>query len=198
MRARSLLLMEWDAQSDEQQVETASARANWPVLRCRALSAWIFVFYVRVKQIHVYVFCLIASGISQIGWRLESFTLHNRKYEALKQLSDESFDVGRESPSWKILSSVLYDLAKSISLYCEPLSKDRIKWFVDAVFTQWWIQTPNLSRLDEAGHTLSLGNAHLRLKIYARNRIRSILSSLLRSQREAAAKKSVAPTTLHF
>ena len=114
----------------------------------------------------------------QIGWRLEDFVRDNPKYEALKLLDDETF-INKESPSWKILSSVLYDLAKSIVAYCKNLNRNQIKLFVDVVFNQWWDMTPNLARLDAAGHVLSLGNARLRLKSYSRNRIRSRLSALL-------------------
>ena len=103
---------------------------------------------------------------------------NNPKYEALKLLNDETFS-NKDSPSWKILSSVLYDFAKSLVVCCKNLTKDQIRTFVDYAVHQWWCNTPVLMRLDAAGHMLRLGNAHLRLKTYCRNRIRSRLSALL-------------------
>ena len=122
---------------------------------------------------------IFVSHFFQCPWRFEQYVINNPKYEALKLLDDESF-IDKDSPSWKILSSVLYDLAKSVVGYCKTLDKFQIKTFVDFVFNQWWNNTPNMMRLDAAGHTLNLGNAHLRLKTYARNRIRSRLSAFMK------------------
>ena len=111
---------------------------------------------------------------------LHEYFQSNAKYLALKSmpLDADSF-TGKDSPTWKLFSSVLYDFTKLVAGHCTNMDKAQIKEFVDVVFTQWWNNTPNLMLLDASGHTMRFGNANLRLKTYARSRIRSRLSALL-------------------
>lgn len=120
------------------------------------------------------VFLYLLQGMRM----LHEYFQTNSKYLALKLLDDDSF-TSKDSPSWKMFSSVLYDLTKLVAGHCRDMDKAQIKEFVDVVFTQWWNNTPNLMRMDAAGQTMRFGNANLRLKTYARSRIRSRLSALL-------------------
>ena len=106
------------------------------------------------------------------------------KYETLKQVEDGSV-LDKNGLSWKIFSSVLYDLAKSVSVYCKFMDKTGVRAFFDDCFQQWWVNTPNLVRLHEAGAAVEHGGASLKLKSYARSRTRSILSVLLKKLSKA-------------
>ena len=101
----------------------------------------------------------------------------------MKQVQDQSI-LDKNSVSWKGFSSVLYELAKSIFHHCKTMDKSEVSPFMDHCFNQWWDNTPNLMRLHDEGHGVNSGGKNLRLRTYARNRTRSMLSILLKKQME--------------
>ena len=110
---------------------------------------------------------------------IHDYMLSSSKYQALALLDESSFS-DKNSPSWKIFSSVLYDFAKLLAGHCRDMDRAQIRNLVDLAFNQWWDSTPNLARMEASGHTLRFGNANLTsVKTYARSRIRSRLSALI-------------------
>ena len=115
----------------------------------------------------------------QNSWKFEDFARNNLKYETLKNVGDQSV-LDKHSLSWKIFSSVLYDLAKSIVPHCKSMDRSGVSPFMDHCFKHWWDNTPILIRLHAEGYGVDHGGVHLKLRTYARNRTRSILSVMLR------------------
>jgi len=113
-------------------------------------------------------------------WSFESFVANNKKYEALRLVDDALAFSNKDSPSWKIFSSVLYDLAKSVASHCQSLDRAMVSFYLNECFVEWWGRTPNLQRLHDQGLTVPHGTAHLKLKTYARNRTRSLMSIILK------------------
>ena len=100
----------------------------------------------------------------------------------MKEISDLSI-LDKQTLGWKILSSVLYDLAKSLVVHCKLKDKAEISLLLDRSFTQWWNNTPSLWAFQ--GHQISHGGIQLKFKSYARNRIRSIMSVMLKKQQKS-------------
>ena len=150
-------------------------------------------YKISLEDTHVHVltqssFLLILSPhfahctFSQNSWRFEEFSRNNLKYEALRGISDLSI-LDKQGLTWKIFSSVLYALAKSIAVHCRLKVKAEISWLLDRCFTEWWNNTPNLWVFHDQGHQVNHGGIQMKFKTYARNRIRSILSVMLKKQK---------------
>ena len=105
-----------------------------------------------------------------------------KRSDTLREINDLSI-LDKQSLAWKIFSSVLYDLAKSISVYCKQVDKPEISSLLDKCFREWWENTPNLWVFHDQGHQVCHGGIQLKFKTYARNRIRSILSIMMKKMK---------------
>jgi len=124
------------------------------------------------------------------GWSLTDFLVANAKAQTLKTVTDSSI-IDRGSESYKLLTSLMWDVAKEVTELSEDIQSSKSSMFV-SLFEEFWSFFPFLDSLQNEGFKVKMKEHGYTPKAHLKKTLASCLRHKSLAKSKAKAKQVLA------